>query len=160
MGRHAEGPAKGTHSSLDAKNLKIAIVVSRFNSLITAKLLAGAERKLSELGVAEPDLHVYWVPGAFEIPRAVRALAQQKKYDGILPLGCVIRGETPHFEHISREVSQGLMRLSLECDTPIVFGVLTTDTVKQARARAGAKLNRGAEVAQSLIELINLLKKI
>lgn len=153
MGQHAEG-------SLDAKGFKIAIVVSRFNTAITKNLLAGAERRLIQCGVAVKDLDIFWVPGSFEIPRVVKALAATKKYDGILPLGCVIRGETPHFEYISRAVSHGLMQLSLEYETPIVFGILTTDTVEQASARAGLKSNKGAEAAESLVELINLLKGI
>ncbi|MBI1743732.1 6,7-dimethyl-8-ribityllumazine synthase [Candidatus Acetothermia bacterium] len=153
MGQHAEG-------SLEAKGFKIAIVVSRFNTAITKNLLAGAERRLIQCGVAVKDLDIFWVPGSFEIPRVVKTLAETEKYDGILPLGCVIRGETPHFEYIAREVSHGLMRLSLEYETPIVFGVLTTDTVEQASARAGLKSNKGAEAAESLVEVINLLKNI
>lgn len=145
---------------MEAKGFKIAIVVSRFNTAITKNLLAGAERRLIQCGVAVKDLDIFWVPGSFEIPRVVKTLAETEKYDGILPLGCVIRGETPHFEYIAREVSHGLMRLSLEYETPIVFGVLTTDTVEQASARAGLKSNKGAEAAESLVEVINLLKNI
>ncbi|MBI3660861.1 6,7-dimethyl-8-ribityllumazine synthase [Candidatus Acetothermia bacterium] len=153
MGQHAEG-------SLEAKGFKIAIVVSRFNTAITKNLLAGAERRLIQCGVAVKDLDIFWVPGSFEIPRVVKTLAETEKYDGILPLGCVIRGETPHFEYIAREVSHGLMRLALEYETPIVFGVLTTDNTEQASARAGLKSNKGAEAAESLVEVINLLKNI
>ena len=153
MAQHAEG-------SLDGKSLKIAIVVSRFNTTITKNLLAGAERRLVQCGVNIKDLDIYWVPGSFEIPRVAKALAESEKYDGILPLGCVIRGDTPHFEHISREVSRGLMQLALEYETPIVFGVLTTDNTEQASARAGLKANKGADAAESLVELINLLKTI
>jgi 6,7-dimethyl-8-ribityllumazine synthase len=153
MAQHVDG-------RLDAKDLKIAIVVSRFNATITKNLLAGAERRLAQCGANIKDIDIYWVPGSFEIPRAVKALAETRKYDGILPLGCVIRGETPHFEQIAREVSHALMQLSLASKTPIVFGVLTTDTVEQAATRSGLKSNKGAEAAESLVELIQLLKSI
>ncbi|MCS7197163.1 MAG: 6,7-dimethyl-8-ribityllumazine synthase [Candidatus Bipolaricaulota bacterium] len=135
-------------------SLKIAIVVSQFNKEITQELLKAAQEELQRAGVAEID--VFWVPGAFELPATVKRLAQVGRYDGILPLGCVIKGETAHFEHIARAVADGLMRVTLECDTPIVFGVLTPYTEEQAWAR----IYKGAEVAKSLIELIHLRRKL
>lgn len=153
MSRKVEGRLSGL-------GLKIAIVVSRFNSMITQRLLEGALERLRLLGVKEEDADIVWVPGAFELPQAAKALAQTGHYDGILPLGCVIKGETPHFEYICQAVTQGLTRLALESKTPLVFGVLTTDTEEQALERAGLKSNKGAEAAESLIELINALRAI
>jgi 6,7-dimethyl-8-ribityllumazine synthase len=140
--------------------LRIAIVVSRFHASITRKLLQGAQRQLLRHGVESADMDVVWVPGAFELPQAVRALASTDRYDGILPLGCVIRGETPHFEYICQSVTAGLTQLALEIETPIAYGVLTTDTVEQAAARAGSRRNKGAEAAKSLIELIRVLHSL
>lgn len=129
---------------------KIAIVASRFNHEITSAMVESARARLRQLGIDHIDL--FWVPGAFEIPKAVQRLDRLRRYDGILPLGCIIQGETAHFEHICRTVSDALMRLTLECKTPLVFGVLTTYTEEQARAR----IAKGAEVAESLVELIRL----
>ncbi len=137
-------------------SLKIAVVVSHFNKEITQEMLKAAQEELRQSGVLDSDMTVIWVPGAFEIPAIVKRLAQSGRYDGILPLGCVIKGETAHFEHIARAVTDGLMRVTLECDTPIVFGVLTPYTEEQAWAR----VYKGAEVAKSLIELINLRQKL
>lgn len=139
---------------------RIAIAVSRFNSRITQKLLKGALTSLKDLRVADEDIDIVWVPGAFELPQTVRALAATRKYDGILPLGCVIRGETQHFEYICQSVTSGLTQLALESETPIVFGVLTTHTVQQAASRAGAKVNKGSEAASSLIELIHVIRAL
>ncbi len=133
-------------------SLKIAIVVSQFHREITQEMLKGAQEHLR--GVAETE--VFWVPGAFEIPGTVKGLAQSGRYDGILPLGCVIKGETAHFEHIARAVTDALMRLTVECDTPIVFGVLTPYTEEQAWAR----VYKGAEAAKSLLELITLRRRL
>jgi 6,7-dimethyl-8-ribityllumazine synthase len=133
-------------------SLKIAVVVSAFHKEITQEMLKAAQEQLRD--VAETE--VFWVPGAFEIPATVKRLALSGRYDGILPLGCVLRGETAHFEHIARAVTDGLMRVSLECDTPIVFGVLTPYTEEQAWAR----VYKGAEVAKSLLELIALRNKL
>jgi 6,7-dimethyl-8-ribityllumazine synthase len=150
-----------THEgSLAGEGLKIGIVVSRFNSFITERLLDGAVDKLSRCGVNEKDIDIVWVPGSFEIPKAVKALAKLGKYDGILPLGCVIRGETPHFEYIAAEVTKGLAKLNLDLAIPIAFGVLTTDTTDQAIERAGVKTNKGADAAESLIEMINLIRRL
>lgn len=136
------------------RTLRIAVVVSEFNKEITQEMLKAAHEELQRAGVSE--IEIFWVPGAFEIPAMVKRLARSGRYDGILPLGCVIKGETAHFEHIARAVTDGLMHVTLECDTPIVFGVLTPYTEEQAWAR----VYKGAEAAKSLIELINLRRKL
>jgi len=146
--------------TLDGKGLRIGIVVSRFNPAITERLLAGAVDRLVRSGVKEEEIEVVWVPGAFELPRAVRALLAAGRYDGILPLGCLIRGETPHFDYLAGAVTRELARLSAESETPVVFGVLTADTLEQALDRAGGKVHKGAQAAESLIELINLLRQL
>lgn len=151
---------KTTEEPLRGKGLRIAVVVSRFNTPITQKLLEGAVEQLKRLGVREGGIEVMWVPGAFELPQAVKALAQTRKYDGILPLGCVIRGETPHFDYICQAVTYGLSELALRSEVPIVYGVLTTDTAEQALERAGSERNKGAEAAASLIELIGALRTL
>lgn len=145
---------------LDGQNLNIGIVVSHFNSAITERLLHGALDRFKRLGVTDGSLDVVWTPGAFELPQTLHALDQTRRYDGLCALGCVIRGDTPHFDHVAYAASQGLTRLSLSTKTAIVFGVLTCDTVAQAQARVGIKSNKGAEVAESLIELIRVLEKV
>jgi len=142
---------------LDARGLRIGIVVSRFNHLVTGELLAGALDRLRRLGASEEDISVAWVPGGFEVPRAVRALGESGKVDGVLALAAVVRGGTPHFDYIAAELSKGLSKLSLELPVPVAFGVLTCDTQDQALERAGGKLgNKGAQAAEALVELINL----
>ncbi|HAF70054.1 MAG: 6,7-dimethyl-8-ribityllumazine synthase [Acetothermia bacterium 64_32] len=142
---------------LDARGLRIGIVVSRFNHLVTGELLAGALDRLRRLGASEEDIAVAWVPGGFEVPRAVRALGESGKVDGVLALAAVVRGGTPHFDYIAAELSKGLSKLSLELPVPVAFGVLTCDTQDQALERAGGKLgNKGAQAAEALVELINL----
>lgn len=148
---------KELYGSLDGTGLRIGIVVSRFNSAITERLLSGAVDRLVRGGVKRDDIDIFWIPGSFELPQVVRRLIQSGEYDGILPLGCLIRGETPHFEYLAGAVSRELIRLSLE-GTPLAFGVLTTDTPEQALERAGLKLHKGVQVAESLLELINLLR--
>lgn len=145
---------------LNGKGLKVGVAVSRFNEAITGALLSGALGCLERLGVAAADVDVVWVPGAFELPQAVHLMDQAKSYDGLMALGCVIRGETPHFDHVAGAASRGLARFSLSSQTPLGFGVLTCDTVEQAQARAGLKSNKGAQTAESLIELINVLRAI
>ncbi len=145
---------------LVAEGLKFAIIVSRFNSFITERLLEGALDCLSRHGVKEEDVDIVKVPGAFEIPLVAKKLAQ-KDYDAVVALGAVIRGETPHFDYVAAEVSKGIASASLETGKPIAFGVLTTDTVEQAIDRAGTKAgNKGWEAALSAIEMANLLKKV
>lgn len=151
---------KEMKGSLRGRELKVGIVISRYNSLVTESLLRGAIDKLTRCGIGQEKIDVVWVPGCFELPKVVRKMAYSDEYGGILPLGCVIRGETPHFEYIAKEISKGLATLNLEFDIPIVFGVLTTDTLDQALDRAGGKSNKGAEAAESLIEMTDLLDKL
>lgn len=145
---------------LIAEGLKFAIVVSRFNSFITERLVEGAVDCLLRHGAKEEDIDVVKVPGAFELPLIAKKLAQ-KDYDAVIALGAVIRGETPHFDYVAAEVSKGIAAASLEVGKPISFGVLTTDTVEQAIDRAGTKAgNKGWEAALSAIEMANLLRKV
>jgi 6,7-dimethyl-8-ribityllumazine synthase len=144
---------------LNGAGLKFALVVSRFNSFITERLLEGALDCLRRQGVAEDDLMVARVPGAWEIPVVVKRLAQAKTYDGVICLGAVIRGSTPHFDYVAAEVSKGIAQVSLESGLPISFGILTTDTLEQAIERAGSKAgNKGFAAAEAAIEMVNLLK--
>jgi 6,7-dimethyl-8-ribityllumazine synthase len=137
---------------LAAKRLRLAIIVSRFNSFITERLLSGALDALARAGADD-------VPGSFEIPVAAKRLAQTGRYDALVTLGCIIRGETQHFEYISAEVTRGIQLAAIETGVPIAFGVLTTDDLEQAIDRAGAKSgNKGAEAALSAVEMANLLK--
>jgi 6,7-dimethyl-8-ribityllumazine synthase len=146
---------------LDAKGLKIALIVSRFNSFVTERLLAGAEDALRRNGAAADDIEVVRVPGSWEMPVAAAALARAKRHDAIVCLGAVIRGETPHFDYVAAEAAKGLAQVSLETGIPISFGVLTTNTLEQAIDRAGAKGgNKGFEAALSAIETANLLRQL
>ena len=146
---------------LDATGLKAGIVVSRFNSFISERLLEGAIDALVRHGADDQDIHVARVPGAFEIPLAVKKMAAQGKYDAIIALGAVIRGSTPHFEYVSSEVTKGVAAVSLESGIPVAFGVLTTDSIEQAVERAGTKAgNKGFEAAVTAIETANLLKAL
>lgn len=149
-----------TEGQLDGRGLRIAISVSRFNGAFTQRLLEGAVDRLTRLGVAENDIDVVRVPGAYELPQAVKALMKKGEYDGILPLGCIIRGETPHFDYLCQAVTMGLARLALEGDVPMVNGVLTVETAEQAYQRSGLKADRGAEAAESLVELIDALRSV
>ncbi len=145
----------------DAAGLRVGLVVSRYNEFVTSRLLAGAVEVLTKAGAGEEGIEVAWVPGAFEIPLVARRLARSGRFDAVICLGAVIRGETPHFEYISREASRGIAQASLDSDLPVIFGVLTTDTVEQAMERAGApERNRGAEAAHTAIEMASLLRKL
>jgi len=147
--------------NLDAKGLKFGIIVARFNSFISERLLEGALDSLIRHGAVDQDIHVVRVPGAFEIPLAAKKLAQAGKYDAVICLGAVIRGSTPHFDYVSAEVSKGVAMVSLESGVPVIFGVLTTDTIEQAVERAGTKAgNKGFEAAAGAIETANLLKAL
>ncbi|MCH9627510.1 MAG: 6,7-dimethyl-8-ribityllumazine synthase [Chlamydiales bacterium] len=138
-----------------------ALVVARFNFAITSRLLAGAKQGLQEHGVEENQIAEVWVPGAFELPLVAKKLAESKKYDAVICLGAVIRGETAHFEHVADQAASGILQASLATDTPVLFSVLTTETLEQAQARAGEKeSNSGYHGALSAIEMVNLLKKI
>jgi 6,7-dimethyl-8-ribityllumazine synthase len=146
---------------LIGKGLKFAVVISRFNELITTKLLEGAKDALLRHGVAEADIDIAWTPGCLEIPLISKKLAQTNKYDAIICLGAVIRGGTPHSEYVASEVNRGIGRVSLEAGLPVIQGIITADTLEQAIQRAGAKEgNKGFAAAVSAIEMANLLKAI
>jgi len=152
---------KTLEGQLDARGLRFGIVVSKYNDFVTSRLLAGAADVLTKAGAGEDAIEVVRVPGAFEIPLAARRLARSGRFDAVLCLGAVIRGETAHFEYISAEASRGIARAGWESNLPVIFGVLTTDTVEQALERAGApERNKGAEAARTAIEMANLMKKL
>ena len=141
--------------------LRFAVVASRFNSEITEGLIAGTLEALKETGVEIGDITLIRVPGAFEIPLTAKRAADSRRYDGVIALGCVIRGETAHFEYISQEASSGIGRVALETGVPVAFGVLTVDTDDQAIARSGPdRNNKGFEAAMAAVEMVNLLKQI
>jgi len=140
---------------------RFAIVVARFNSLVTEALLAGCRDSFIRHGVAEDRLDVYWVPGSFEVPLVARKLAETGKHAAVVCLGCVIRGETGHYDHVAGQAAGGVLQASLSTGVPVVFGVLTTESVEQALNRAGLKSgNKGGEAALAAIEMVNLLAKI
>ena len=146
---------------LIAQNPKIGIIVGRFNEFIGGKLLSGAVDGLKRHGVKDDDITVAWVPGAFEIPVTAKKMAKSGKYDAVICLGAVIRGATSHYDYVCAEVSKGIASVSLETEIPVLFGVLTTDTIEQAIERAGTKAgNKGFDCAVSAIEMINLMKNI
>lgn len=141
--------------------LRIGIVVSRFNELLGSRLLAGAQDALVRHGVAESDIDVAWVPGAFEIPLVAARMAGRGRYDAVIALGVVIRGGTPHFEYVASEVSKGIAKVSLDSGLPVLFGVITADTIEQAVERAGTKAgNKGWEAAVAAIEMATLMKDL
>jgi len=140
-------------------DMKVGIVASRFNELIVSKLVGGALDALVRHGAEAEAVTLAWVPGAYEIPLAARRMARSGRYDAVICLGAVIRGNTPHFDFVASEVSKGVAAVSLETDLPVVFGVLTTDTVEQALDRAGVKAgNKGFDAAVTAIEMVNLFK--
>lgn len=144
-----------------AKGMKFGIVASRFNDFICGRLIEGAVDALIRAGAEEKDIVIYKVPGSFELPLAAKKLAKGKKFDAVICLGAIIRGATPHFEYISAEVSKGIAAVGLETEVPVVFGVLTTDTIEQAIERAGTKSgNKGADAALTAIEMVDLFKKM
>jgi len=154
MNKHFEGVLLG-------KGLKFGLVASRFNEFITKKLVEGAQDALLRHGVNQEDIEIAWVPGSFEIPLVAKRLAQTKHYDAVICLGAVVRGGTPHFEYIAAEVSKGIAKVSLETGLPIIYGVITADTLEQAIERAGTKMgNKGFDAAVTAIETANLLKGI
>ena len=143
------------------KDVKIAIVISRFNDFISSKLLDGALDYLMRQGVYHNQLDIYWVPGAFEIPLVAKKVTKTKKYDGIICLGAVIRGDTPHFNFVAAEATKGIAQVMLSEEIPVAYGILTTDNVDQAIERAGTKAgNKGWQAAEAVLEMISLLKKI
>ena len=154
MNKHYEGMLLG-------KGLKFGVVVSRFNEFITKKLLEGAQDALLRHGVNEGDVETAWVPGSFEIPLVAKRLAQTKKYNAVVCLGAVIRGGTPHFEYVAAEVTKGIAQVGLETGLPVIYGIITADTLEQAIERAGTKEgNEGFKAAVSAIEMANLLTTI
>lgn len=152
---------KVTEGKLEAKGIKVGIIVSRFNSFIGERLLEEAMDTLLRHGASDKDIHLVRVPGAFEIPLIAKRMAATAKYDALICLGAVIRGATPHFDYVSAEVSKGIAAASMDTGVPISFGVLTTDSIEQAVERAGTKAgNKGADAAVSAIEMVNLCKEL
>ncbi|MBR6701309.1 MAG: 6,7-dimethyl-8-ribityllumazine synthase [Firmicutes bacterium] len=152
---------KTYEGKLVSEGIKIGIIVTRFNEFITSKLLSGAMDGLLRHDVAEDDIDVAWVPGAFEIPLIASKMAKSGKYDAVICLGTVIRGTTTHYDYVCSEVSKGIANVSLTSDIPVMFGVLTTENIEQAIERAGTKAgNKGYECALGAIEMVNLIKKI
>jgi len=151
--------SKTFEGNLLGKGLKFGLVVSRFNEFFSKKLLEGAQDALLRHGVNESDIEIAWTPGSFEIPLIAKKLAESKKYNAIICLGAVIRGGTPHFDYIAAEVSKGIAKVSLDSGIPVIFGVITTDTLEQAIERSGTKDgNKGFDAAVSAIEMANLVK--
>lgn len=143
------------------KEIKIGIVASRFNEFITSKLVGGAEDCLKRHGVSGDDITLAWVPGAYEIPLIAKKMSKSGKYDAVICLGAVIRGATSHYDYVCNEVSKGIAQVSLESEIPVLFGVLTTDSIEQAIERAGTKAgNKGYDCAMSALEMINLIKEL
>ncbi|MEH7300099.1 MULTISPECIES: 6,7-dimethyl-8-ribityllumazine synthase [Neobacillus] len=154
MGHTFEGNLVGS-------GLKVGIVVGRFNEFITSKLLGGAQDALKRHGVDEANVDIAWVPGAFEIPLIAQKMANSKKYDAVITLGTVIRGSTPHFDYVCNEAAKGVSATALTSGIPVIFGVLTTDSIEQAIERAGTKAgNKGWDAAVSAIEMANLCRNI
>ena len=152
---------KTFEGKLVSQGIRVGIVVSRFNEFITAKLLGGAMDGLLRHDVREEDIHVAWVPGAFEIPLIASKMAKSGKYDAVICLGAVIRGSTSHYDYVCSEVSKGIAAVSLGSDIPVMFGVLTTENIEQAIERAGSKAgNKGYECALGAIEMVNLIREI
>lgn len=150
---------KTFEGQLLAKGFKFGIVVGRFNEFIGNKLLSGALDALKRHGAEESNIEIAWVPGAFEIPLATQKMAKSGRYDAVIALGAVIRGSTPHFDYVSAETTKGIAKVSLDTELPIIFGVLTTDTIEQAIERAGTKAgNKGWDAAMSAIEMASLFK--
>ena len=147
--------------NLVANGIRVGVVCARFNEFIVSKLLSGCEDGLLRHGVKPDDISVAWVPGAFEIPLITSKMAKSGKYDAVIALGAVIRGSTSHYDYVCNEVSKGIAAVALESDIPVMFGVLTTDTIEQAIERAGTKAgNKGSECAQGAIEMVNLIRAL
>jgi 6,7-dimethyl-8-ribityllumazine synthase len=152
---------KTIEGKLDASGLKFGIIVSRFNEFITSKLLGGAVDCIKRNNGDDDNITVAWVPCAFEIPSMAKKLVQTKKYDAVICLGAVIKGSTPHFDYVSAEVSKGVAQVGMSAEIPVIFGVLTTDSIEQAIERAGTKSgNKGFDAAMSAIEMANIFKQL
>ena len=153
--------SKQYQGMLQGEGLKFGVVISRFNEFFSKKLLEGARDALQRHGVAENDIEEAWTPGSFEIPLIAQKMAQTKRYDAVICLGAVIRGGTPHFDYIANEVTKGIAKINLDTGVPVIFGVITTDTLEQAIERSGTKAgNKGFDAAVSAIEMANLVKAI
>jgi len=153
--------ARTVEGKLDAKGIRFAIVISRFNSFVSNRLLAGAMDGLERSGAQQDDITVVWVPGSFEIPLTAKKLADSQNYDAIICLGVLLRGETPHFDHISSVITKGIGTVSLDSGIPVVYGVLTCNTMEQAVERAGLKSgNKGFDAAMSAIEMARVLGQL
>ncbi|MCU1376154.1 MAG: 6,7-dimethyl-8-ribityllumazine synthase [Actinomycetia bacterium] len=151
----------GRKPELDGSGLRIAFACGRFNDVITERLLHGATRRLDELGVPSGLIDEVWAPGAFELPLVAKALAESGRYDAVITLGAVIRGGTPHFEYVAGECAAGVLRVGLDTGVPVVFGVLTVDTVAQAEERSvDGPGNKGAESAETAVEMASILRRI
>ena len=152
---------KTFEGNLVSQGIKIGIVAARFNDFIVSRLIGGCEDTLLRHGVREEDISLAWVPGAFEIPLIASKMAKSGKFDAVIALGSVIRGSTSHYDYVCSEVSKGIANVSLNSDVPVLFGVLTTDTIEQAIERAGSKAgNKGSECAQGAIEMVNLIRAL
>ena len=152
---------KTFEGNLVAQNMKVGIVVSRFNEFITSRLLGGALDGLKRRGVEEESIFTAWVPGAFEIPLIASKMAKSGKYDAVICLGAVIRGSTSHYDYVCNEVSKGVAAVSLETGVPVLFGVLTTENIEQAIERSGSKAgNKGSECAEGAVEMVNLIRAL
>ena len=152
---------KRFEGKLVSENIRVGVVCARFNDFIVSRLLAGCEDTLLRHGVREEDIAVAWVPGAFEIPLIASKMAKSGKYDAVIALGAVIRGSTSHYDYVCSEVSKGVAQVALNSDIPVMFGVLTTDTIEQAVERAGTKAgNTGSECAQGASEMVNLIREL
>ena len=153
--------AKVYEGHLLGEGLRFGLVVGRFIEFITNRLLSGALDALKRHGVAEEDMEIAWVPGAFEVPLAARKMIEKQRFNAIICLGAVIRGATPHFEYVAAEVAKGIARISMETGVPVAFGIITADTIEQAIERAGTKAgNKGWSAAVTAIEMANLLKNM
>ena len=153
--------AKVYQGNLIGTGLRIGIVVGRFNEFITSKLLSGTLDALDRHGVSDEDVEIAWVPGSFEIPMTAQRMASSGKYDAVICLGAVIRGATPHFDYVAAEASKGIANVGLKTGLPVIFGVITTDTIEQAIERAGTKAgNKGTDAAEAAIEMANLFKSM
>ena len=151
---------KAIEGDLTINDKKIAIVAAKFNFFVVEHLISGAKEALLKSGTNEDEIEIFYVPGAFEIPLALKKVVGTGKFDGVVALGAVIRGGTPHFEYVAGECVKGISQISLDSEIPIAFGVLTVDTVEQAIERSGSSENKGAEAAESTIQMISLIDKL
>jgi 6,7-dimethyl-8-ribityllumazine synthase len=149
----------GRKADLHGDGLRVAIACGRFNDVITERLRQAARARLAELGVQDADVTEVWAPGAFELPLVAKALATSGRHDAVITLGAVVRGGTPHFEFVAGECAAGVLRVGLETGVPVVFGVLTTDTVQQAMERSGEDANKGTESAETAVEMAMILRE-